>query len=87
MEGKVYRIGEMKIEGNSIFSEAWIRAVIGLNKGDIANGEKIGKALFENLKKYYGQQGFIEYTAEPSPTFKDNPAETRRRHSRLRDHD
>ena len=73
IEGKVYRIGEMKIEGNSIFSEPTIRAVIGLNKGDVANGEKIGKALFENLKRYYGQQGFIEYTAEPTPTFKDNP--------------
>src|SRR5712691_2883152 len=73
VEGKLYRIGEMKIEGNSIFSEAQIRSVIGLNKGDIANGEKIGKALFENLKKIYGGQGFIEYTAEPAPTFKDNP--------------
>jgi len=73
VEGKLYRIGEMKIEGNSIFSEVQIRAVIGLNKGDIANGEKIGKALFENLKKIYGGQGFIEYTAEPTPSFKDNP--------------
>jgi outer membrane protein insertion porin family len=73
VEGKLFRIGEMKIEGNSIFSEDTIRQVIGLNKGDVANGEKIGKALFENLKKYYGQQGFIEYTAEPTPTFKDNP--------------
>ena len=63
----------MKIEGNSIFSEDVIRAIIGLQKGDIANGEKIGKSLFENLKKYYGAQGFIEYTAEPTPTFKDNP--------------
>src|SRR5687767_8499968 len=73
VEGKLFRIGEMKIEGNSIFSEDNIRQVIGLNKGDVANGEKIGKALFENLKKYYGAQGFIEYTAEPTPTFKDNP--------------
>ncbi len=73
VEGRIYRIGEMKIEGNSIFSEDTIRGIVGLNKGDIANGEKIGKALFENLKKYYGQQGFIEYTAEPTPTFKDNP--------------
>jgi outer membrane protein insertion porin family len=73
VEGKVYRIGEMKIEGNSIYSEEAIRSVIGLNKGDVANGEKIGKALFENLKKIYGGQGFIEYTAEPTPTFKDNP--------------
>ena len=73
VEGRLYRIGEMKVEGNSIFSEQNIRDVIGLNKGDIANGERIGKALFENLKKYYGAQGFIEYTAEPTPTFKDNP--------------
>jgi len=74
VEGKVYRLGEFKVEGNSIFSEAQIRAVIGLNKGDIADGEKVSKGLFENLKKFYGQQGFIEYTAEPVPNFKDNPA-------------
>ncbi|HEV8186766.1 MAG TPA: outer membrane protein assembly factor BamA [Pyrinomonadaceae bacterium] len=74
LEGKVYRLGEFKVEGNSIFSEAQIRAVIGLNKGDIADGEKVSKGLFENLKKFYGQQGFIEYTAEPVPSFKDNPA-------------
>ena len=73
VEGKVYRLGEFKVEGNSIFSEAQIRAVIGLNKGDVANGEKVSKGLFENLKKFYGQQGFIEYTAEPVPTFQDNP--------------
>ena len=47
--------------------------MIGLNKGDIADGEKVTKGLFENLKKFYGQQGFIEYTAEPVPTFHDNP--------------
>jgi outer membrane protein insertion porin family len=73
IEGKIYRLGEFKVEGNSIFSEAQIRAVIGLNKGDIANGERVSKGLFENLKKFYGNQGFIEYTAEPVPTFKDNP--------------
>ena len=73
IEGKVYRLGELKVEGNSIFSEQAVRAVIGLNKGDVANGERISKGLFENLKKFYGNQGFIEYTAEPVPTFKDNP--------------
>ncbi len=73
IEGKVYRLGELKVEGNSIFSEQAVRAVIGLNKGDVANGEKISKGLFENLKKFYGNQGFIEYTAEPVPSFKDNP--------------
>lgn len=73
IDGRLYRLGEMKIEGNSIFSEQVIKAVVGLNKGDIANGEAISKALYENLKKAYGAQGFIQYTAEVTPTFKDNP--------------
>jgi outer membrane protein insertion porin family len=72
-EGKLYRIGDIKIEGNSIFSEQAIQYVIGLKKGDIADGKKISDALFENLKKLYGRQGFIQYSAEPEPTFKDNP--------------
>src|SRR5207302_5842918 len=40
-DGKLYRLGEMKIEGNSIFSEAVIKAIIGLKKGEVANGEAI----------------------------------------------
>src|SRR5256714_14099930 len=73
IEGKLYRLGDMKIEGNSIFSEAVIKAVIGLQKGDVANGEAISKALYENLKKAYGGQGFIQYTAEVAPAYKENP--------------
>ena len=72
-EGRLYRLGDMKIEGNSIFSEQVIKAVIGLQKGDVANGEALSKALFENLKKAYGGQGFIQYTAEVTPTYKENP--------------
>ncbi|HYR77194.1 MAG TPA: outer membrane protein assembly factor BamA [Pyrinomonadaceae bacterium] len=73
IDGKLYRLGDMKIEGNSIFSEQVIKNVIGLQKGEIANGEALSKALYENLKKAYGSQGFIQYTAEVTPTFKDNP--------------
>src|SRR6266852_3450482 len=73
IDGKLYRLGDLKIEGNSIFSEQAIKAIIGLQKGEIANGEALSKALYENLKKYYGQQGFIQYTAEVTPTFKDSP--------------
>lgn len=72
-EGKLFRIGEIKIEGNSIFSEQAIQSVIGLRKGDVADGKKVSDALFENLKKLYGREGFIQYSAEPDPTFKDNP--------------
>src|SRR5437867_4984042 len=50
VDGRLYRLGDMKIEGNSIFSEQAIKAVIGLQKGEVANGEAISKALYENLK-------------------------------------
>ncbi|HEX3144665.1 MAG TPA: outer membrane protein assembly factor BamA [Pyrinomonadaceae bacterium] len=73
-DGKLFRVGEVKVEGNSIFSENIIKAFIGLQKGAVANGEALSKGLYENLKKAYGNQGFIQYTAEVSPTFKDNPA-------------
>src|SRR5437868_2169713 len=73
IDGKLYRVGDVKIEGNSIFSEQVIKAFIGLQKGEVANGEALSKGLFENLKKAYGTQGFIQYTADINPTFKDNP--------------
>jgi outer membrane protein insertion porin family len=73
IEGKLYRIGSMKIEGNSIYSEQVISNIIGLKPGDVANGERIGKALSEDLKKAYGSQGFIQYEYDVEPSFKDSP--------------
>jgi len=73
IDGKLYRVGDVKIEGNSIFSEQIIKAVLGLQKGEVANGDALSKALYENLKKAYGAQGFIQYTAEVTPTFKESP--------------
>ena len=72
-EGKIFRVGEVKIKGNSIFSEAQIAAIIGLQKGEIANGKRLQDALYEDLKKIYGAQGFVEYDAELNPSLKDNP--------------
>lgn len=73
-EGKVFRVGELKVEGNSIFSEAQILGYVGLKKGEIADGKRLQDAVYEDLKKVYGSQGFVQYTAEFDPQFKDNPA-------------
>ncbi len=72
-EGKLYRLGEIKIEGNSIYSEELIRQVIGLRAGEIANGQRIGKAVYEDLKNLYGRSGFIQYEPDITPEFKPNP--------------
>lgn len=73
VEGKVFRVGDVKIEGNSIFSEQQIAAIVGVKKGEIANGKRLREALFEDLKKIYGGQGFVEYDVELDPEFRDNP--------------
>ncbi|MGI8640003.1 MAG: outer membrane protein assembly factor BamA [Pyrinomonadaceae bacterium] len=72
-EGKIFRVGELKVEGNSIFSEQQILAGLGLKKGDIANGKRLIDGVNEELKKAYGSQGFVLYEAEFEPDFKDNP--------------
>lgn len=72
-EGKIFRVGELKVEGNSIFSEADILGYVGLKKGEVANGKRLQEAVYEDLKKVYGSSGFVNYNAEFEPEFKDNP--------------
>jgi outer membrane protein insertion porin family len=72
-EGKLYRLGQIKIEGNSIYSEDVIRQVIGLKSGEVANGQRITKALAEDLEKLYGRSGFIQYSYDVTPEFKPSP--------------
>lgn len=72
-EGILYRVGNMEIEGADHVPEAEIREMLGMNRGDIASGEKIAKALYEDLKAIYGDKGFIQYTAEIEPTFRAEP--------------
>jgi outer membrane protein insertion porin family len=73
-EGKVFRVGDIKVEGASIFSEQQILSIIGLKKGEIADGKRLQDAVFEDLKKVYGSQGFVNYVGEYDPEFRDNPA-------------
>ncbi|MGI8469640.1 MAG: outer membrane protein assembly factor BamA [Pyrinomonadaceae bacterium] len=78
-EGKIFRAGDVKIEGNSIFSEQVILNAVGLKKGEIVDGKRLQEALYGDessysLKKAYGGQGFIQFEADLEPTFKDNPA-------------
>ncbi|MET0751839.1 MAG: outer membrane protein assembly factor BamA [Pyrinomonadaceae bacterium] len=74
-EGKIFRVGELKVEGNSIFSEQQILSYVGLKKGEIADGRRLQDAIYEDLKRVYGGQGFVLYDAEFNPEFKDNPAD------------
>jgi len=72
-EGMLYRLGEIKIVGAQTLSPEEVRARLGAQEGDVANGDWIAKWVFEDLKRVYSEMGFIQYTAEPTPTFKSNP--------------
>jgi outer membrane protein insertion porin family len=72
-EGPLCRLGNLKLDGVQAVSLEEVRSLLPMTKGDVANGERIGKWLFEDVKRLYGEKGFIEYTAEPVPLFKNNP--------------
>ncbi len=70
-EGGRYRLGKIDIEGATLFSREGILKILDIKSGDTADGEKIGKGLFETLAFLYGEHGFVQYTSEPEPEFHD----------------
>lgn len=77
-EGALYRLGEIKIEGAEKFTQEQVRTMLNLQQGDIANAEAIGKWLFEDLRKLYGEMGYIQYTAELEPELSGRSCRKRR---------
>lgn len=69
-EGVLYRFGDINIEGATVFSPEQMKAMLSFHPGDIADGEALSRWLFEDLKKAYGEKGYIQYTAEVTPEFK-----------------
>jgi len=68
-EGVLYRLGQLEIEGADHIPQPDIRSMLDMQTGDIANGEKLAKTFYEDLKASYGEKGFIQYTAEIQPEF------------------
>ncbi|HET7103841.1 MAG TPA: outer membrane protein assembly factor BamA [Terracidiphilus sp.] len=68
-EGDRYRLGKITFTGNkAVRNERALRATFAVKDGDWFNATLIGKGL-ENLKKAYGQLGYINFGAIPKPTF------------------
>ena len=71
-EGERYRLGSITFKNNKAISNtAALRSLIPLKDGDIFSREKIAKGL-ENLRKAYGEYGYINYTGLPATTFDDD---------------
>ena len=71
-EGDKYHLGKITFKGNKFLTNTTaLRNLIPIKDGDIFSREKIAKGI-ENLRKAYGQFGYINYTAVPSTTFDDD---------------
>jgi outer membrane protein insertion porin family len=70
-EGDKYRLGKITFKNNkAITNTAGLRALFPLKDGDVFSREKIAKGL-ENLRKAYGEYGYINFTPVPNTTFDD----------------
>ena len=71
-EGDKYRLGKITFKNNKAISNTnALRSMFPLKDGDLFSREKIAKGL-ENLRKAYGEFGYINYTGVPSTTFDDD---------------
>ncbi len=68
-EGARYRLGTITFTGNkAVTNVKALRATFAVKDGEWFNATLIGKGL-ENLKKAYGQMGYINFGAIPKPVF------------------
>ena len=70
-EGERYTLGSITFKNNKAVSNVKaLRALFPIKDGDIFSKEKVGKGL-ENLRKAYGEQGYINFTSVPDTRFDD----------------
>jgi outer membrane protein insertion porin family len=71
-EGERYRLGTITFTGNkAVANVKALRATFAVKDGDWFNATLVGKGL-ENLKKAYGQMGYINFGAIPKPVFDED---------------
>jgi outer membrane protein insertion porin family len=63
-EGPQYRVGEVKIEGSTVFKEEFVRNFFKLQPGDVYNESKLKKG-FDKLRDLYGSVGYFQWTGGP----------------------
>lgn len=70
-EGDRYKLASITFKNNkAIPNSRALRALFPIKDGDIFSREKIGKGL-ENLRKAYGEFGYINFTSVPDTKFDD----------------
>ncbi len=70
-EGDRYTLGSITFKNNKAVSNVKaLRALFPIHDGEVFSKDKIAKGL-ENLRKAYGEQGYINFTSVPDTRFDD----------------
>jgi outer membrane protein insertion porin family len=69
-EGILYRVGDIRFDGEVMVAADKVPLVCPLKTGDVMNGQLLSKWLFEDLKRSYGEHGYIQYSADVTPGFR-----------------
>jgi outer membrane protein insertion porin family len=71
-EGDRYTLGSISFKNNKAVSNTKaLRNLFPIKDGDIFSKDKVAKGL-ENLRKAYGEQGYINFTSVPETRFDDD---------------
>jgi len=67
-EGRLYHLHNMTFVGVKLFRtpEVLMKPLFGMTTGDVFSTEKLRKGI-ENMRKFYGKFGYIDFVPEPSP--------------------
>jgi outer membrane protein insertion porin family len=74
-EGRQYRLGDINFVGVKLFRtpETLMKPLFQMGQGDIFSTERLRKGL-ENMRKLYGEFGYIDFVPEPSFDINANDA-------------
>src|ERR1019366_1728978 len=66
-EGRLYHLHNMSFIGVKLFRtpEVLMKPLFGMTTGDVFSTEKLRKGI-ENMRKFYGKFGYIDFVPEPS---------------------
>lgn len=66
VKGPIYKVNQVSISGNTLFTEEQIRKALNLKPGDLYSPEQLRKSV-ESVNTLYGSKGYIEAVANIEP--------------------
>jgi outer membrane protein assembly factor BamA len=68
--GEIYRWKEIHWTGNTLVSEFTLSGLLGVKKGDVADGMQI-EAGWDRVREEYAHRGYLEARLDPMPAYDD----------------